>query len=87
MGTFSQPSSQIDAGMNTPQPSQGKGSTTMSSTSGQPQFGQPNQYPNTIQGGWDNATIGNQAMGQSGKGGKGQGSWQPFNQPWNPPGQ
>lgn len=94
MGTFSQPSNQIDPGfgMNTSsQPSQGKGSTTMSATSGQPQFGAPNQYPNTIQqnnGRWDNATIGNQAMGQShGKGGKGQSSWQPFNQPWNPPGQ
>lgn len=76
MGTFTQPAEQ---------PS-GKSSITNSATSGQPQLGQPNQYPNTIQqGGWDNATIGNQAMGQSnGKGGKG-GGWQPFQSQWSSP--
>lgn len=51
----------------------------------QPQFGQPNQYSNTVgqQGGWDNATI--QPQQQSvGKGGKGQ-SWKPYQSPtsWN----
>ena len=49
---------------------QGKGGQmTLSSQSGQPQMGQPNQYSNTV-GPWDNASIGNQnprAFG-SGKG-------------------
>ena len=39
-----------------PQPSRGKGSTTNTATSGQPAFGQPNMYPNTV-GQWDNASI------------------------------
>lgn len=69
------------------QPSQGKGAVTTPATSGQPQFGQPNQYSNTIQqGGWDNASLGGQALGQSsGKGGKGQSSWQPFQSNWTAP--
>ena len=33
-----------------------EGSSTNSATSGQPMFGQPNNYPNTI-GQWDNASI------------------------------
>ena len=48
-----------------------EGSTTNSATSGQPTFGQPNNYPNTI-GQWDNASIqrtNQQPMG----GGKGKG--------------
>lgn len=54
------------------QQSQGKGgSTTYSRTSGQPAFGQPNRYPNTV-GQWDNASI--QRTNQSPMaGGKGKG--------------
>lgn len=47
------------------------GSTTNAATSGQPNFGQPNRYPNTV-GQWDNASIqrtNQQPMG----GGKGKG--------------
>jgi len=47
------------------------GSTTNAATSGQPTFGQPNRYPNTV-GQWDNASIqrtNQQPMG----GGKGKG--------------
>ena len=49
---------------------QGKGSTTNAATSGQPQMGQPNSYPNTIQP-WDNANI--QPKQSSTDGGKGKG--------------
>jgi len=45
--------------------------TTNAATSGQPTFGQPNMYPNTV-GQWDNASIqrtNQQPMG----GGKGKG--------------
>ncbi len=46
-------------------------STTNSATSGQPTFGQPNMYPNTV-GQWDNASI--QRTNQSPMaGGKGKG--------------
>jgi hypothetical protein len=51
--------------------SRGKGSTTNAVTSGQPTYGQPNNYPNTV-GQWDNASIqrtNQQPMG----GGKGKG--------------
>ena len=51
--------------------SRGKGSTTNAATSGQPNYGQPNNYPNTV-GQWDNASIqrtNQQPMG----GGKGKG--------------
>lgn len=68
------------------QPSGGKGNVTTPATSAQPSFGQPNQYPNTVGGGWDNASLGNQATGQqSGKGGKGQSNWQPYSGTWTPP--
>lgn len=52
--------------------SRGKGgSTTNAATSGQPTFGQPNRYPNTV-GQWDNASI--QRTNQSPMaGGKGKG--------------
>jgi hypothetical protein len=51
--------------------SKGKsGSTTNSATSGQPAFGQPNRYPNTI-GQWDNASI--QPQQSRNRGGKGKG--------------
>lgn len=43
----------------------GKGGTTNSATSGQPQMGQPNTYSNTV-GPWDNSN--NQPQVQSGKG-------------------
>ncbi len=69
--------------MSSGQPSGGKGNVTTPATSGQPSFGQPNQYPNTV--GWDNASIGSQANGQSGKGGKGQSNWQPYSANWTPP--
>jgi hypothetical protein len=47
------------------------GSTTNAATSGQPTFGQPNRYPNTV-GQWDNASI--QRTNQSPMaGGKGKG--------------
>lgn len=50
------------------QQSQGKGgSTTYSRTSGQPAFGQPNRYPNTV-GQWDNASIQRQSPTGGGKG-------------------
>jgi len=39
--------------------------TTNAATSGQPTFGQPNMYPNTV-GQWDNASI--QRRPSSGKG-------------------
>jgi hypothetical protein len=51
--------------------SKGKGgSTTNSATSGQPAFGQPNMYPNTV-GQWDNASI--QPRQSRNGGGKGKG--------------
>ena len=43
----------------------GKGSTTNSTTSGQPQIGRPNTYSNTV-GPWDNSNT--QPQVQSGKG-------------------
>lgn len=43
----------------------GKGNTTNSATSGQPQVGQPNIYSNTV-GPWDNSST--QPQIQSGKG-------------------
>lgn len=50
------------------QQTQGKGgSTTYSPTSGQPAFGQPNRYPNTV-GQWDNASIQRQSPTGGGKG-------------------
>ena len=50
---------------------QGKGGrTTYSGQSGQPQFGQPNNYPNTV-GQWDNASIQPQQSRSSGGKGKG----------------
>ncbi len=50
------------------QQSQGKGgSATYSRTSGQPAFGQPNRYPNTV-GQWDNASIQRQSPTGGGKG-------------------
>lgn len=42
-------------------------STTNSATSGQPAFGQPNRYPNTV-GQWDNASIQRQSPTGGGKG-------------------
>jgi hypothetical protein len=49
----------------------GKGSrTTNAATSGQPQMGQPNMYPNTV-GQWDNASI--QSQQPLNRGGKGKG--------------
>jgi hypothetical protein len=52
--------------------SKGKsGSTTNSATSGQPAFGQPNRYPNTV-GQWDNASI-QRTNRQPMAGGKGKG--------------
>jgi hypothetical protein len=48
--------------------SRGKGgSTTNAATSGQPTFGQPNRYPNTV-GQWDNASIQRQSPTGGGKG-------------------
>jgi hypothetical protein len=48
--------------------SKGKsGSTTNSATSGQPAFGQPNRYPNTV-GQWDNASIQRRPSTGGGKG-------------------
>jgi hypothetical protein len=50
---------------------QGKGGqTTNAATSGQPQMGQPNMYPNTV-GQWDNASI--QPQQSQNRGGKGKG--------------
>jgi hypothetical protein len=50
------------------QQSQGKGGSPMySRTSGQPAFGQPNRYPNTV-GQWDNASIQRQSPTGGGKG-------------------
>jgi hypothetical protein len=49
------------------QSSQGKGSTTNAATSGQPTYGQPNNYPNTV-GQWDNASIQRQSPTGGGKG-------------------
>ena len=50
------------------QQSRGKGgSTSYSPTSGQPSFGQPNRYPNTV-GQWDNASIQRQPSSGGGKG-------------------
>jgi hypothetical protein len=43
------------------------GSTTNAATSGQPTFGQPNRYPNTV-GQWDNASIQKQSPAGGGKG-------------------
>jgi hypothetical protein len=52
--------------------SKGKGgSTTNAATSGQPAFGQPNRYPNTV-GQWDNASI-QRTNRQPMAGGKGKG--------------
>ena len=48
-----------------PPQQQGKGGSTNSATSGQPQMGQPNPYSNTIQP-WDNG--GNQTQSGKGKG-------------------
>ena len=48
-----------------PPQQQGKGGSTNSATSGQPQMGQPNTYSNTV-GPWDNSN--NQPQTQSGKG-------------------
>jgi hypothetical protein len=56
-----------------PQQSQltGKGAgTTNAATSGQPQMGMPNNYPNTV-GQWDNASI--QPQQSQNRGGKGKG--------------
>jgi hypothetical protein len=51
--------------------STGKGSsTTNAATSGQPQMGMPNMYPNTV-GQWDNASI--QPQQSRNRGGKGKG--------------
>jgi hypothetical protein len=55
------------------QPPQGQsvgkgGQTTNAATSGQPQMGQPNNYPNTIRQ-WDNASI--QPQQSPRRGGKG----------------
>ena len=58
------PTAQIGQSINQQQP-QGKGSTTNSTTSGQPQIGQPNTYSNTV-GPWDNSNT--QPQVQSGKG-------------------
>ena len=60
--------------------SSGKGSSTNSATSGQPQMGQPNQnlpapYVNTV-GQWDNPqnpTVGNNSTSNSPVNGKGKG--------------
>lgn len=53
------------------QPTQGKGgSVTLPGQGGQPKFGQPNMYPNTI-GQWDNASI--QPQQSRNRGGKGKG--------------
>ena len=50
---------------------QGKGGqTTNAATSGQPQMGMPNMYPNTV-GQWDNASI--QPQQSQNRGGKGKG--------------
>lgn len=46
------------------------GRITNAATSGQPQMGQPNNYPNTI-GQWDNASI--QPQQRTMRGGKGKG--------------
>ena len=43
---------------------------TMSATSGQPQMGQPNPYPNTT-GSWDNSTTQQPSAQMSGGKGKG----------------
>jgi hypothetical protein len=49
----------------------GKGArSTNTATSGQPQMGQPNMYPNTV-GQWDNASI--QPQQSRNRGGKGKG--------------
>lgn len=48
------------------------GRVTYPGQSGQPQYGQPNQYSNTV-GPWDNATIGNQQPQTFGSG-KGKGA-------------
>jgi hypothetical protein len=49
----------------------GKGArSTNAATSGQPQMGQPNMYPNTV-GQWDNASI--QPQQSQNRGGKGKG--------------
>ena len=49
----------------------GKGArSTNTATSGQPQMGQPNMYPNTV-GQWDNASI--QSQQPRNRGGKGKG--------------
>jgi hypothetical protein len=51
----------------------GKGSTTNSATSGQPQMGLPNRnipqtYDNTLNGGWDNAQFGSTSTSGKGQG-------------------
>jgi hypothetical protein len=62
-------------GNQTSQPMQNRmggkgGRTTNAATSGQPQMGQPNNYPNTV-GQWDNASI--QSQQPLNRGGKGKG--------------
>lgn len=59
---------QTMGGYQQPAQNQGKGgSTTNAATSGQPTFGQPNRYPNTV-GQWDNASIQRQSPTGGGKG-------------------
>ena len=61
------PSVQQQANPPAQQPQGKGGSTTYSRTSGQPAFGQPNRYPNTV-GQWDNASIQRQSPTGGGKG-------------------
>jgi hypothetical protein len=76
--TMDMPSSSIYTVPGTQPPQQpqqgqsvGKGArSTNSATSGQPQMGQPNMYPNTV-GQWDNASI--QPQQSQNRGGKGKG--------------
>ena len=61
------PTEQQQANPPAQQPQGKGGSTTYSRTSGQPAFGQPNRYPNTV-GQWDNASIQRQSPAGGGKG-------------------
>ena len=61
------PTAQQQANPPAQQPQGKGGSTTYSRTSGQPAFGQPNRYPNTV-GQWDNASIQRQSPTGGGKG-------------------
>ena len=61
------PSVQQQANPPAQQPQGKGGSTTYSRTSGQPAFGQPNRYPNTV-GQWDSASIQRQSPTGGGKG-------------------